>query len=133
MMDPITASLVAALAAGVAGGVTQVGSQLIVDAYTELKNALKEKFGVESKVGQAVDTLVEEPDFEPNQQALAGRLKQENADKDAELMALAKQLAEALETTAAGKEAVKKYQVNAQNIGVVGDNAHIEGGIKFGK
>ncbi len=36
-MDPITASLVAALAVGVAGGVTETGKQLIPDAYNALK------------------------------------------------------------------------------------------------
>ena len=44
-MDPISAAIVAGLAAGVAGGATEVGKKVIGDAYNALKAALQRKFG----------------------------------------------------------------------------------------
>jgi hypothetical protein len=131
MMDPITVTLLAALTAGVAGGVTKVGSELIVDAYGALKGALKARFGNDSNVAQAVDAMEKEPDFEPNQQALSGRLKQENATNDPELLNLTQKLAEALVAESKGTEVLGKYNIQAKNIGVVGDNTKIEGGLHF--
>ena len=130
-MDPITASIVAALATGVAGGAAKVGSKLIVDAYDALKAALKKKFGDDSDLADAVDKLEAEPDFEPNQTMLAGRVKQVKGVEDPGLMELVKKLAEALESTPEGKKAASKYNITAEKIGVAGDNAHVEGGIHF--
>jgi hypothetical protein len=132
-MDPITGAIVAALAAGVAGGAAEVGKKVIVDAYDALKTALKNKFGAESKVAQAVADLEAEPDFEPNQGALAGRVAQAKAAEDAELRELAQALLDALESTPEGKQAVGKYQIDARGaqVGVIGDDARVEGGLHF--
>lgn len=130
-MDPITLAIVAALVGGLAGGVAEgaVGS-----AYEVLKDALKRKHGNDSKLVQAVNTLEGEPNFEPNRTALAGRVEQAKADKDEELLVLAQQLTAALEKTKAGQQAMAKFHIQAENseIGNIGDNAHIEGGIHFG-
>ena len=75
-MDPITTSIVAALAVGVAGSAKQVGQKVLVDAYDALKAAIKNKYGIDSNIAQAVTKLEKEPDFEPNQAALAGRVEQ---------------------------------------------------------
>jgi hypothetical protein len=132
-MDPITAAILAALAAGVVAGATEVGTKLIVDAYEALKAALKKKFGPDSKVVEAVNTLEKEPDFKPNQEALAGRVEQVKAAADPELVKLAQALVEALKTTAEGQQAVSKYHIQDSQVGVVGDKAHVEGGIHFGE
>jgi hypothetical protein len=161
-MDPITGAIVAALAAGVASGATEVGKKVIVDAYDALKAALKGKFGIESNIAKAVADLEADPDFEPNHDALAGRVAQAKAAEDAELrelaqaliddalagrvaqakaaedaelQELAQALIDALESTAEGKKAVGKYQIDARGaqIGVLGDDAEVKGGIHFGK
>lgn len=134
-MDPITGAIVAALAAGVLGGATEVGKKIIVDTYEALKAAIKKKYGEDSKVTQAIADVEEEPDFKPNQDALAGRVEQANANEDDELVKLAQTLLDALKETPKGQEAVSKYNIHAENseIGVIGDRAHVEGGIKFGK
>jgi disulfide oxidoreductase YuzD len=134
-MDPITGAIVAALAAGVASGATEVGKKVIVDAYEALKAAIKKKYGEDSKVAQAIADVEEEPDFKPNQDALAGRVEQAEANEDDELVKLAQTLLEALKETPKGQEAVSKYNIQATDseIGVIGDHAHVEGGIKFGK
>lgn len=130
-MDPITLAIVAALVGGLVGGIAEgaVGS-----AYEALKNALTRKHGQDSRLVQAVNTLEDEPDFEPNQVALAGRVEQARADKDEELLALAQQLTAALEKTNAGQQALSKYniQISGGQVGVIGDNAKITGGIHFG-
>jgi hypothetical protein len=133
-MDPITGAIVAALAAGVASGAGEVGKKVVVDAYGALKAAIKKKYGAESKVAQAVAAVEDEPDFEPNQQALAGRVEQVDAADDPELQELAQKLLEALEETSRGKEALGKYniQIDGGQVGVISDHAEIEGGIHFG-
>jgi len=127
-MDPITGAIVAALAAGVTGGATEVSKKVIVDAYEALKAAIKKKYGADSKVAQAVSTVEEEPDFEPNQDALAGRVEQVDAVEDPELQDLAQKLLEALEETSQGKEALSKYNIQAtdSDIGVIGDHAQVK-------
>jgi hypothetical protein len=133
-MDPITAAMVAAIGAGVVSGATEVGKKVVVDAYDALKAALGQRFGVEGKIARAIADLEEEPDFAPNQEALAGRVAQAQAADDPQLRQLAQALLEALESTPEGKEAMSKYQIDATGaqIGVVGDGAKIEGGIHFG-
>ena len=133
-MDPITGAIIAAVTAGVASGATEVGKKVIVDAYTTLKIAIEKKFGQDSKIAEAVATVEEEPGFEPNQQALAGRVEQEDADEDEELQQLAQELLRVLEETPQGKDALNKYNIQATDsqIGVIGDDAHVEGGIHFG-
>jgi hypothetical protein len=132
-MDPITGAIVAALAAGVLGGATEVGKKVVVDAYEALKAAIKKKYGEDSKVVQAVADVEEEPDFKPNQDALAGRVEQTQAAQDPDLVKLAQSLLDALKETPQGQQAVSKYNIQAidSEIGVIGDNAHVEGGIKF--
>ena len=127
-MDPITASILAALAAGVTEG-------LAADLYKALVGAIRRKFGKESKLAQAVDAVEEEPAFEPNQTALAGRVQQANAAQDEELLTLAQELRTALEQHAEGRQAVGKYniQIHGGEVGIIGDHAHIEGGLHFGK
>ncbi len=134
-MDPITTSIVAALAAGLAGGATEVAKKVIVDAYDALKTAITEKFGTDSRIVKAVTELESEPKFKPNQDALAGRVAQVKATDDLELQQLALALIEALESTPEGQESVVKYQIVASDsqIGVIGDDATVEGGIHFGK
>ena len=134
-MDPITGAIVAAFASGALGGATEVGKKVIVDAYEALKAAIKQKYGEDSKIAQAVAGVEAEPDFKPNQDALAGRVEQANATGDEELVKLAQALLEALKETHKGQEAVSKYNIQATDseIGVIGDHAHVEGGIKFGR
>ncbi len=134
-MDPITSAIVVALASGVAGGAGEVGKSVIVDAYTALKAALKQKCGVDSKVVKAVDDLEKEPDFKPNQDTLTGRVAQANIVDDSQLQQLAQALMEALKSTPEGQKATGKFQIDVSGgqVGVIGDDAEVKGGIHFGK
>lgn len=132
-MDPITGAIVAGLTAGVAGGVTEAGKSLIVDAYQALKAALRQRCGLESELAQAVDKLEQKPDSTGRQETLREEVEAAGVAADAELKTLAAALLQALQQTAEGQVALGKYQIQAGNIGVVGDNTQVEGGIHFGK
>ena len=134
-MDPITGAIIAALAAGVVGGTTEIGKKVITDAYAALKAAIKQKHGPDSKIAQAVAAVEGEPNFKPNQDTLAGRVAQAQAAQDPELVKLAQALLAALQETDAGQQAIAKYNIQAtgSQIGVIGDHAHVQGGIKFGR
>ena len=67
-MDPISGAIVTALAAGVASGVGEAGKKLIMDVYTELKTAMRQKFGKDSKVVESVEKLERKPDSEALQE-----------------------------------------------------------------
>ena len=133
-MDPITGAIVAALAAGVASGATEVSKKVIVDAFDGLKAALKKKFGDDSDLAEAVDKLEARPDSTGRQETLKEEVEIAKANDDAQLQQLAEALIEALKSTPEGKAAVSRYQIDASGaqIGVIGDEAKVEGGIHFG-
>ncbi len=124
-MDPITVSILTALA-------TEAGKKIVVDTYETLKSALEKKFGADSEIVQAVVQVEQEPDSQPNQEALAACVARTHAAQDPELVALAQSLIAALKETPQGQEAVRKIEVQNSQVGIVGDHAHVEGGIKFG-
>ena len=134
-MDPITGAIVAALAAGVVSGATEVGKKLLVDAYDALKAALKQKRGAESDLVQAVEKLEQKPDSEARQAVVAEEVTGAKLTADAELVKLAQALLNALKETPEGEKALGKYHIEAHDseIGVIGDHVQIEGGIHFDK
>ncbi len=133
-VDPITGAIVAALAAGVASGAGEVGKKVVVDAYEGLKNAIKRKVGAESDVAEAVEKLEQKPDSEGRKTMLAEEVGEANLAQDEELMKQAQELIAALKETAEGEQALSRYNIQMQNsqVGVIGDNAEVSGGIHFG-
>lgn len=91
-MDPVTAAVVAAVAAGAAAGMKDTVAQGVKDAYAELKSLISHKYkdvdvsGVERK-----------PDSEPKKASLAEDLEDAGAAGDAGLAAAAKVLLEAVQ------------------------------------
>ena len=134
-MDPITTAIVAALAAGVAASAKEVGQKVIVDAYDALKTTLKKKFGPDSDLAEAVETLEKKPESAGRQTTVQEEVAAAKAAGDPELQELAQALIEALKSTPEGEKAVGKYQVDVSGgqVGVIGDDAKVEGGIHFGK
>lgn len=103
-MDPITLAIVSAVAAGAAGGIAQgfVGS-----GYEELKNLIKNKFGDNSKVIEAIDEVEKDPKDQLYQQMLAKRVKDAEADEDSELVVRASKLLEQLRAKPEGANLVQ--------------------------
>ena len=114
-MDPITASLVAALAVGVAGGLTETGKQLIPDAYNALKDALKKKFGDDGDLADAVNSLEKKPDSKGRATTVQEEIEASGAAKNPELLKLADALQAALKESGAGDT----YQANLSGSGAI--------------
>jgi len=89
-MDPVSV-VVAALAAGAAAGLKDTVAAAIKDAYSGLKHLLSKRYADVSTSG-----LEKKPDSKPQQSALAESLTDAGADKDADLLAAAKALQDAI-------------------------------------
>jgi hypothetical protein len=107
-MDPITfTAIVAALSAGVATGAGKIVENALVDAYQGLKSALKRKFGDDSEVVKAVDTVEEDPKSDWRQGMLKEMLERAGADQDPEVRKAAEQLREQVERQPGGDKHVQ--------------------------
>ena len=122
-MDLVSASIVAALNVGI--------TEPFKDVYNALKKALREKFGGDSDVVDAVMKLEKRPDSSGRQTTLQEEIVMIKAQEDLELKQLAEALLKKLEKIPEGQKVVKKYNIKAEKIGVVGDHAHIFGGQHF--
>lgn len=134
-MDPITVAIIAALVTGAAAGTAQVVAEKIGGgAYTKLKQLIQDKFGKESELVDAVDTLEKDPNSKSRQGLVQEEVKKARADQDAELLEAAQTLLHALESTPEGKQVVSKFRIDMKNsqVGVIGDHAKVEGGIHIG-
>jgi hypothetical protein len=120
-MDPVTAAIVAAIAAGLARGAGNVGENLLGDAYSGLKGLLRRRFGGNSGVARAVDELEARPESDARRQVLAEEVKASGADRDDELLQAAKDLLERLQAQPGGaahvQQAVGNYIAQADRSG----------------
>lgn len=111
-MDPITA----AIAAGAGAGVTGVASQAVRDTYGALKSALRARFP-----RLDVEPLEERPSSSAKQASLSEDLQGVGADRDLELLQLAKAALEAIEREApqaAASAGIDLQRVKAQFLNV---------------
>jgi hypothetical protein len=107
-MDPLTTAILAAIAAGVTGGVTQVGQQAIVDGYHRLKELLTSKFGPHSDVVKSVEALEAKPDSKGRNETLQEEVAASKADQDPQLRQAAQQLLEQLKTLPQGEQHIQQ-------------------------
>lgn len=105
-MDPITASIVAALAAGAVSGATKVAEQVVFDAYSKLKELLGKKFGVKSKVIKAVKELEVNPKSEARKAVLNEEVVAVKADKDVDLLKAAQALLKTIKAKPGGEQII---------------------------
>ena len=133
-MDPITTAIVAAVSPGLSKGITDAGKKAVLDAYNGLKKIISSKFGRDSQVSKAIAELEAEPDSKGRQTILLEQVVATKADQDSKILEITQELIKALNTTEAGRKAIAKFQIDAKDVqvAVVGDQAHIEGGIHFG-
>jgi hypothetical protein len=129
-MDPITAALVAALAAGA----TQLGKSAVVDSYNGVKTLIKKKFA-KTDLPAAIESLEKKPESKSRQGMVQEEVESINADKDPEILSTIQALVDAVMNTPQGPEVIRKYNLNIRgsDVGVIGDKADIKGGIHFGK
>ena len=123
----VTTAIIAAITAGVTGGVKDVGKQAVLDAYGALKDAIKTKFGKAGKSATAINELEESPDSKGWQMVLAEDMSKEKIHEDMEIVKIARDLIAALKESESGRKALDKYKVDARgaSIGVMGDKTVI--------
>lgn len=91
-MDPVTAAVVAAIAAGAVAGVKDTAAQAVKDAYAGLKSLISRKYK-----GVDVSGVERKPDSDSKKASLAEDLQDAGAAGDAELAAAAVVVLEALQ------------------------------------
>jgi hypothetical protein len=111
-MDPVTTAILAALAAGAIGGITEMSKTAITDAYQKLKGLLVNKFGAKSKVVTAVDDLEEEHDSKGRQLTLQEQLAKVKADQDQELVQAAQVLLREVRSQPGGEQRIQSIVGN---------------------
>ena len=92
-MDPVTVTIVSALAAGAAAGATDVATDAIRDAYAGLKSLIVGRYG---KTSEAVDLVTANPVSKARQAVLAEELEKTGAVRDGKLKAAAQALLDAV-------------------------------------
>src|SRR5579859_3811701 len=119
-MDPITTAIVAALAAGAIGGITDTTKTAITDGYNKLKGLLTKKCGASSDVIQAIEKLETKPESSGRKDTLQEEVAAVNVEQDDEILAAAKHLLTLVKPQQAGmgKFTIQNNaSVQGQNIG----------------
>jgi hypothetical protein len=99
-MDPITTTaIVTAIAAGAAEG---MASQLVQDAYTQLKTLILRKFRDQPQVPASLQLVEAQPDSKPYRQALEASLEQVHASDDPDIISQTQSLLKLLEESGLG-------------------------------
>jgi hypothetical protein len=106
-MDPITTAIIAAIAAGVTGGITDTGKKVIVDAYEALKITLKKKFGGESDLIKSIEGLETKPESAGRKEMLKEEVLAARADQDLDIRQAAQDLLDKLSTQPGGKQHIQ--------------------------
>lgn len=115
-MDPVTAAILA----GVAASAGKVAEQVVSDAYAALKELLRKKFGSRSKVVEAVRELEANPNSEGRKTIVREEVAAVKAENDQELLVVAQALLKNLKAVQGGTEIVQSVMGN-QNIQIAGD------------
>ena len=124
-MDPITAAIVAALAAGVLSGTTEVGKNMLVDAYTLLKNKLKQRWGEQSRVVKSVAFLEETPDSEASKALVHEAVVATQADRDQDVLQAAQALLAQVRAQPGGTHYIQNVTGNYNASAQGGGNATV--------
>ena len=91
-MDPISTTIIAAVAAGAASGTKDIAKKGIVDAYQAIKKIIQSKFGVENKVSSAITNLENDPESKGQQMVLTEQVVKAKAHQDADIVRIAEDL-----------------------------------------
>ncbi|MFP4221402.1 MAG: hypothetical protein ACLFSH_12580 [Phormidium sp.] len=113
-MDPITAAIIAALAT--------LSKDVIKDSYNALKGALKQKFGPDSDLVDAVDSLEKKPDSEGRKAMVQEEIEIAKAIDDPDLVGLAQMLLDKIKEQPGGQQVINQNQSNTVSGVNVGGN-----------
>ena len=105
-MDPITVTIVSAVAAGAAAGASEVATSAIKDAYAGVKRLIADGYRY---VAPFVDAVEADPTSAAEQTVLAKQLDRAGAAKNDELKVAAQALLDALDELKAKPEAAALF------------------------
>jgi len=106
-MDPISTALISALAA--------LTEPVVKDAYNGVKMLIHRKFGADSGLTTAVESLEQRPESKGRREVLVEEVAAAKAQQDSELLDAAESLIEKIESQPEGKQIV--YNVAQQITG----------------
>ena len=106
-MDPITTAVIAAITAGVTGGITDTGKKVIVDAYEALKIMLKKKFGGESDLIKSIEGLETKPESTGRREMLKEEVIATRAEQDLDILQAAQDLLDKLSVQPGGEQHIQ--------------------------
>ncbi len=106
-MEPITTTLLSALVAGAAAGVSEAGKKLVIEGYGALKAALRAKFGADSALAGAVEGLERNPGSQGRKQTLDEEIAAAKAHEDPALVELARALLAQIESQPGGAQHIQ--------------------------
>jgi len=106
-VDPISAAIIAALAAGAASGATDVARNALVDGYNGIKSFIKKKWGGDSDVSKAVEQLQAKPDSEARKGMVVEEIKAAKVAEDPELIQMAQSLLELVKSMPGGEKIIQ--------------------------
>jgi hypothetical protein len=107
-MDPVTAAILAAVAAGLAKGAGEVATKGVADAYKGLKSVLRRRFGGQSDIVKAVEDLEARPESKARQEVVREEVEAVRAPADAEVVAAAQRLLENIREMPGGETHVQQ-------------------------
>ena len=126
-VDPITSAILAAVSAGI----TQ---PVISEAYNTLKALIVSKYGKKNDISDAIEKYENRTDSEARKRAIEEDVQYLKAFEDSDLIKIANKLIEKVKESPGGDKILSKFNITIENsqVGVIGDNTTIEGGIHFG-
>jgi hypothetical protein len=107
-MEPVSTAIIAAL-----GMLTE---KVVQDAYCSLKSLLVKKFGNSSELVSTADGLEKNPDSAGRRATLKEELAAANADDDADIVAAAQALIEAIKSQPGGEQTINQTVTGDHNI-----------------
>jgi hypothetical protein len=130
-MDPITSAIVAALAADI---LSNISGEAITDTYQALKTAIQKKSRDSEDVIKSIESLERRPESRARQEIVAEEIASARLMEYPELIEHAQEILTVLKETGGDPGSLSTYNMWIENseVGVIGDHAHIEGGIHFG-
>ncbi len=107
-MEPVSTAIIAALG--------MLSEKVVQDAYSGLKTLLVKKFGDNSELISTTEGLEKNPDSAGRRETLKEELAAARADSDADIVAAAQQLIEAIKSQPGGEQTINQTVTGDHNI-----------------
>jgi hypothetical protein len=127
-MDPVTTAILSAISAGVLSGGPKVIEKTIADAYDQLKEMLRKKFGQDHVINSALADLEKHSDSAGRKATLSEEVEKASAQQDPEVLRVATALSELLKPAGGGRS----YSQNATGTNIAQAADHSSASVNAG-